>query len=215
MSTSEEGSTGTREDTPARPGRARTRRAFDRDRALSVALEEFWTHGYETTSVASLTRAMGINPPSLYAAFGDKERLFDEAVDLYRRTYGAAPLEGPDARTAIAARLRHLAADYTDPRHPPGCLIITAAANCGPGSQQVGARLRDMREAAKASFAGLIREDADAGRLPPGTDAEALAAFYAAVVQGMNQQARDGADRATLEAIAATAMRAWPGSDGS
>nr|WP_228387028.1 TetR/AcrR family transcriptional regulator [Streptomyces katsurahamanus] len=176
---------------------------------MAIALEEFWTYGYETTSIASLTKAMGINPPSLYAAFGDKRRLFDEAVELYLRTH-AAPLEGLDARTAIAALLEHLAADYTDPSHPPGCLIITAAANCGPGSQEVKARLRELREATKASLAARVREDVDAGRLPPDTDPEALATFYAAVVQGMNQQACDGATRTTLEAVAKAAMGAWP-----
>ncbi|MFF0448821.1 TetR/AcrR family transcriptional regulator [Streptomyces sp. NPDC004609] len=190
----------------------RTRRGFDRDKALAIALEEFWTYGYETTSIASLTKAMGINPPSLYAAFGDKQRLFHEAVELYRSTR-VAPLEGPDARTAIAALLEHLAADYTDPRHPPGCLIITAATNCGPGSQEVKARLRELREATKASLAARVREDVDGGRLPPDTDPEALATFYAAVVQGMNQQACDGASRATLEAVARSAMLAWPAAE--
>ncbi|MEU5580743.1 TetR/AcrR family transcriptional regulator [Streptomyces huasconensis] len=187
-----------------------TRRAFDRDQALAAALREFWTHGYETTSIASLTEAMGIRPPSLYAAFGDKRQLFEEAVELYKRTYGAAPLRGPDARSAIAAMLRHLAADYTDPSHPPGCLIISAATNCGRESQDVKAKLRAMREDTKAAFASRIRADIEAGRLAATADADKLAAFYAAVVQGMHQQACDGADRATLQHIADAAMAAWP-----
>ncbi|MCX4870613.1 MULTISPECIES: TetR/AcrR family transcriptional regulator [unclassified Streptomyces] len=187
-----------------------TRRAFDRDQALAAALREFWTHGYDTTSIASLTEAMGIRPPSLYAAFGDKRQLFEEAVELYTRTYGTAPSHGSDARSAIAAMLRHLAADYTDPSHPPGCLIITAATNCGPGSQDLKAKLRAMREETKAAIASRIRVDIDAGRLPAATDADGLAAFYAAVVQGMNQQACDGADRETLRRIADAAMAAWP-----
>ncbi|MEU6592814.1 TetR/AcrR family transcriptional regulator [Streptomyces sp. NPDC046881] len=188
----------------------RSRRAFDRDQALAAALREFWTHGYETTSVASLTEAMGINPPSLYAAFGDKRQLFDEAVQLYRRTYGARLPQGPDARSAISTLLRQLAADYTDPGHPPGCVIITGAANCSPGSQDVKDKLRAMREETKASLAACIRTDVDAGRLPADTDADGLAAFYAAVVQGMNQQAVDGATRETLERVADAAMAAWP-----
>jgi AcrR family transcriptional regulator len=69
---------------------------------------------------------MGIRPPSLYAAFGDKRQLFEEAVELYERTHGTVP-HGPDARSAIAAMLRHLAADYTDPSHPPSRLVISAA----------------------------------------------------------------------------------------
>ncbi|MEV6399787.1 TetR/AcrR family transcriptional regulator [Streptomyces sp. NPDC051907] len=197
-------------DTPAKAAPKRSRRAFDRDQALATALREFWTHGYETTSVASLTAAMGINPPSMYAAFGDKRQLFDEAVQLYVRTYGAPLPPGPDARSDIAAMLRHIAADYTDPRHPPGCLIITAAANCGPGSQDVKDKLRDMREATKASIAARIRTDVDAGRLPADVDPDGLASFYAVVIQGMNQQACDGAGRESLDRVVDAAMAAWP-----
>ncbi|MEV0373059.1 TetR/AcrR family transcriptional regulator [Streptomyces sp. NPDC050636] len=200
--------------TSAKAAPKRSRRAFDRDQALAAALREFWTHGYETTSIASLTEAMGINPPSLYAAFGDKRQLFDEAVQLYVHTYAAPPLQGPDARSAIAAILRHLAADYTDPSHPPGCLIITSATNCAPGSQDVKAKLRAMREETKASIAARIHADIDGGRLPADMDADGLAAFYAAVIQGMNQQACDGATRQTLERVVDTAMAAWPEASG-
>ncbi|MEV7414880.1 TetR/AcrR family transcriptional regulator [Streptomyces sp. NPDC089919] len=189
---------------PAKP--AKGRRAFDRDRALAVALREFWTHGYETTSIASLTKAMGINPPSLYAAFGDKRRLFGEAVALYLDTYGT-PIEGPDARTAIERLLRHVAVDFTDPGHPPGCLVITAATNCGPASQDVKDELRALRERTRSAMAEVIRADTT---LPATADPDALATFYAAVVQGMNQQACDGATRADLDRIADTALTAWP-----
>ncbi|MFH8487575.1 TetR/AcrR family transcriptional regulator [Streptomyces longisporoflavus] len=198
------------EKSAARPASRRARRAFDREKALAIALQEFWTHGYDTTSVASLTKAMGINPPSLYAAFGDKKQLFDEAVGLYTRTYAAGPPQGPDARTAITRMLRHLAADYTDPNHPPGCLIITGATNCAPGSQDVKDQLRAMREESKAAIAACIRADIDARRLPADTDADGLAAFYAAVIQGMNQQAWDGVGQAMLERVADAAMAAWP-----
>ncbi|WP_406346400.1 TetR/AcrR family transcriptional regulator [Streptomyces sp. NBC_00648] len=201
--------------TPTKAAPRRSRRAFDRDQALAAALREFWTHGYETTSVASLTAAMGIKPPSLYAAFGDKRQLFDEAVQLYVHTYGAPLPQGPEARSDIAAMLRHLAADYTDPGHPPGCLIITAATNCGPGSQDVKAKLREMREEAKTSIAARIRADIDAGLLPAHVDADGLAAFYAAVIQGMNQQACDGAGREALDRVVDAAMAAWPQTPGS
>ncbi|MEV0585498.1 TetR/AcrR family transcriptional regulator [Nonomuraea sp. NPDC050310] len=187
-----------------------TRRAFDRDHALAIALREFWTHGYETTSIASLTKAMGINPPSLYAAFGDKRRLFDEAVELYLRTHATGLRPAADAGTAIGRLLRDLAADYADPAHPPGCLIISAATNCAPGSEEVLAAMRAMREATKASLAARVREDIEAGLLAQGVDPEAVATFYAAVIQGMNQQARDGAGRKALEGVADAAMLAWP-----
>ncbi|MFJ9529533.1 TetR/AcrR family transcriptional regulator [Streptomyces cyaneofuscatus] len=199
-----------RPEPPPPPRARRARRAFDRDAALAVALREFWTYGYESTSVSSLTKAMGINPPSLYAAFGDKRQLFSEAVELYSRTYGSVSLEGPDARTALARALKRMAADYTDPSHPPGCLVITAATNGGPGSEGVKSELRAMREATKALFAARVQADIDAGLLPDGTDAEGLAVFCAAVVQGMNQQACDGVGREALERMVDVAMAAFP-----
>ena len=62
-------------------------RAFDMDKALDAALDLFWRKGYEGTSIADLTKAMGINPPSLYAAFGGKETLFHQALDRYEAAH--------------------------------------------------------------------------------------------------------------------------------
>ncbi|MEU3370364.1 TetR/AcrR family transcriptional regulator [Streptomyces sp. NPDC006660] len=189
------------------------RRAFDRDEALEVALREFWLHGYETTSVASLTRAMGINPPSLYAAFGDKRQLFTEVVQHYAATYGsygARALAQPTARGAIETMLRLAAADFTDPSHPPGCLVISGATNCTPAAEDVKAELRAFREGTKQALEEKIDADIAAGRLPEGTDAGALATFYAAVIQGMSTQACDGVGREKLEHVVETALKAWP-----
>ncbi|TQS22759.1 TetR/AcrR family transcriptional regulator [Microbispora sp. KK1-11] len=187
-------------------------RAFDRDVALERALEEFWRHGYEATSVSGLTAAMGINPPSLYAAFGDKRRLFGEAVRRYQETHGAfasRALAGePTARAAVERLLREAAEVYTDPAHPPGCLIISAGVNTSDAD--VIEELRGHREAGKAAIRRRIERDVETGLLPPQTDAPALATFFAAVIQGMSTQARDGATRADLDAVATLALRAWP-----
>ncbi|WP_157249192.1 TetR/AcrR family transcriptional regulator [Nonomuraea typhae] len=189
-------------------------RAFDRDAALDSALRAFWRHGYEATSVAELTQVMGIRPPSLYAAFGDKRRLFEEVVHRFRDVYGAftgrALTEEPTGRQAIERVLRETAVAYTDPAHPPGCLIITAATNCGPESAEVEELLRGFRTAAKAAFEARIRDDVNAGILPADTDTAALATFYAAVIQGMSTQSRDGATREHLVKVAELAMTAWP-----
>ncbi len=97
-------------------------RAFDRDGALRKAMEVFWEHGYEAASISDLTAAMGINSPSLYAAFGCKEQLFREAVALYNETLGATAAaelrERPTAREAIAAVLRHHAVVFCDADNP-------------------------------------------------------------------------------------------------
>ncbi|MEU3825864.1 TetR family transcriptional regulator [Streptomyces sp. SID486] len=194
-------------------GRARGRpRSFDRATALEKALMAFWERGYEATSVSDLTRIMGIGAPSLYAAFGDKRTLFDEVVRVYAGTHGAfgerALAEEPTVREGVARMLREAAAEYTDPAHPYGCLIVHAAINCT--SAEVEALLRERRNADLAALESRIRADVAAGSLPAGTDAAALARHTGAMIQGMSQQARDGARREELEALAEIAMTIWP-----
>jgi AcrR family transcriptional regulator len=177
-------------------------------------MRAFWEHGFEATSIAELTKAMGIGAPSLYAAFGDKKTLFREVVAAYQRTYGAfamrALAEEPTARQGVARLLREAATEYTDSRHPRGCLVISAATNCSPDSIDVEDFLRRLRNANVRELERRIRADIKAGELPSDTDPKALATYTAAVLQGMSQQARDGATRAQLEAVAEAAMRAWP-----
>jgi AcrR family transcriptional regulator len=188
-------------------------RGFDRDQALEAALMEFWEHGYEATSIATLTRAMGINPPSLYAAFGDKRKLFTAAVERYAEThgdYGARALSEPTAHGVVETMLRLAATDYTGPDHPPGCLVIDGATNTTDASRDVAEELRTYREGTKQAMADRIAADVAAGTLPPATDSQALATFYAAVIQGMSTQARDGASEQDLQRVADVALAAWP-----
>jgi AcrR family transcriptional regulator len=189
-------------------------RSFDRETALEKAILAFWEHGYEATSVSDLTRVMGIGAPSLYAAFGDKRSLFDEVVRAYGTKYGSfgerALAEEPTARAAVERLLREAAVEYTAQEHPRGCLVIHAATNCA--SPDVEESLRERRNADIAAFESRIRAGIAAGELPAGTDAAALARHTGAIVQGMSQQARDGACREELEALAALAMAIWPSS---
>lgn len=131
-------------ETRAKRGRPRT---FDRAAALAVATRLFWERGYAATSVGEPTEAMGIRPGSLYAAFGDKKSLFEEAVHSCGSSpvgalMGVALEEEPTAHAAFARILREAAAIYPDPAHPAGCLTICAAANV---SAQDTACLRQPR----------------------------------------------------------------------
>ncbi|WP_030375286.1 TetR/AcrR family transcriptional regulator [Streptomyces rimosus] len=189
-------------------------RSFDRETALEQAMRAFWEHGYEAVSIADLTEAMGIKAPSLYAAFGDKRTLFEEAIEAYVRDFGAfsgrAFAEEPTARRAVARMLREAAAFHTLPGYPRGCMVVTAATNCTVQSEDVMRSLQGRRAENVETIEGRIRSDVAAGELPADTDAHALAVYCAAVLQGMSQQARDGADRTTLERVAELAMAAWP-----
>ncbi|MFJ4684644.1 TetR/AcrR family transcriptional regulator [Streptomyces sp. NPDC091377] len=200
------------EHPPTSPRRRGRPRSFDRASALEKALMAFWAHGYEATSVSDLTREMGIGAPSLYAAFGDKRALFDEVVVEYARTYGAlgekALAEEPTARAAVERVLRESAVVYTEPGHPRGCLYVHAATNCT--SPEVEASLRERRNATIAALERRIREGVAAGELGADTDTAALARFIGALIQGMSQQARDGADRSELESLVEIALTNWP-----
>ncbi|MFD4376944.1 TetR/AcrR family transcriptional regulator [Streptomyces sp. NPDC058486] len=194
------------------PGQRGRPRSFDRPTALEQATMAFWEHGYETTSVSDLTRAMGISAPSLYAAFGDKRTLFEEVVAAYVVSHGAfgtrAFEEEPTARAGVARMLREAADHYTEPGHPRGCMVISAAINCS--TPEVEEDLRARRNANLAAIEERIRRDVDTGALPPGTDPRTLARLSGAVLQGMSQQARDGATAEELTAVAETAMLSWP-----
>lgn len=190
-------------------------RSFDRETALEAAVRVFWQQGYEATSIADLTRVMGIGPPSLYAAFGDKQTLFEEVIANYVEQVGGfidrAVTEEPTARGAVARLLHEAAVEYTMTGRPTGCLVVSAATNCS--SPEVVDRLSGMRERNVRLFEERINEAVTEGELPRGVDARGLARFLGAVLQGMSQQARDGASQGELEAVADAAMAAWPAAD--
>lgn len=180
-------------------------RSFDRDEALEKALYAFWQYGYEATSVADLTRALGIGAPSLYAAFGDKEALFDAAVEAYARTDNGtfidrALAEEPTAVAAFTRILREAAVGYTAPDRPRGCMVLSVGVSAT--TPEVVDKMREMRSLNLANLAARVRADVAAGVLPAGTDPEKLAGYTGAVLQGMSTQARDGADRDLLERVA-------------
>jgi AcrR family transcriptional regulator len=176
-------------------------RSFDRDAALAVAVEQFWREGYEKTSVAKLTAAMGLSPPSLYAAFGDKHRLFEEASAAYfRRTCDALDRATalPTAREAVARMLEDTALAHTDDTTPPGCLMLTEP------------RLVTQREDLHRRIRERLDQGVRDGELTTSTRTDHLASFLVAVMRGMSGCARDGGTTEELRSIADTAMAAFP-----
>lgn len=178
-------------------------RSFNRDTALSAAIEVFWRAGYEGATISMLTKAMGVTPPSLYSAFGDKDSLFEEASALYfRRTCEALDTAAarPTARGAIAIMLDDTARAHTDSSTPLGCLMLTEP------------RLAAQREVLHGRLAHRIARGVVEGDLPTTVQPDTLASFLVAVMRGMSGCARDGGSTDELLDIAHFALAAVPAS---
>ncbi len=192
------------------PGRPR---AFDPEKALDKALRVFWKHGYEGASLTDLTAAMGINRPSMYAAFGNKEELFRKVLDRYANdavNYVREGLREPAARAAVKKLLLSAADALGDPGHPRGCLLVQGALACGDESDAVRRELCSRRASGEAAIRTRLERGKAEGDLPADVNAAELAGYVTAVLNGMSVQAAGGASREKLRKIAERAMKAWP-----
>jgi AcrR family transcriptional regulator len=188
-------------------------RAFDADEALGKALKVFQRKGYEGSSIADLTEAMGINPPSLYAAFGSKEDLFRRAVDRYvgiREDFSHEALNAPTAREVVERLLRGTADQLTDPQSPPGCLLVQGALSCGDAAEPVKKELCFRRVAEEVALRHRLERALEDGDLPKRLDVAGLARYIATVSQGMAVQAAGTATRADLHTVVDAVMQTWP-----
>ena len=188
-------------------------RQFDVDEALDRALEVFWARGYEGATLPELTRAMGINRPSLYAAFGNKEQLFHKALDRYKTGHMAfltEALRQPTARAVAEAIFLGFVRMQRDRGKARGCLVVSGALACSEEAEMVRRELAQLRQAIVKTFRKRFKRAVQDRDLPAGTDCATLARYIATVLNGLAVQSASGATEKELRLVAALAMRAWP-----
>jgi len=188
-------------------------RSFDADQALDRALQVFRQKGYEAASLTDLTRAMGIERPSLYAAFEDKETLFRKALDRYCEQmlgFLSQALSEKRARSAIERMLREAAEYQTNPRNPKGCLTVQGALACTQESEPIRKELICRRQQGEAAIRQRLQRAKREGDLPVDCNPTDLARYFATVMQGISVQAASGASHRELERVVDAALKAWP-----
>lgn len=189
-------------------------REFDPEKALQAALMQFWQKGYEGTSIADLTAAMGITKPSLYACFGNKEELFRKALDSYEARYRAmadAALAEPSVHRAVERLLQGYADLLTREGMPHGCLGLNGAIACSSESEPVRQELIQRRLEAEAVLARRLERAREEGELAADASPDALARYLMAVAMGLAVQAKAGATREMLGEVVELTMAGWPG----
>jgi len=186
-------------------------REFDSEKALRHAMQVFWRKGYIGASLSDLTEAMGINRPSLYAAFGNKEELFRKVLALYFKgpsAYVHESLQRPTARAVVEHLLHGAINMLTGPKSPSTCMWVNCALSSGSGSLrgEFAAQRTEGHELLRRRFQRAI----DEGDLPITADAQELAHLVLTINYGMTVQASTGATRKDLERIATAVLREWP-----
>ncbi len=188
-------------------------RSFDIDSALDRVLLVFWRKGFEGASLSDLTKAVGVNRPSLYAAFGDKEALFRKALDRYLdgpAAYVQEALKEPSARSVVERLLRGAADSNTAPRNPGGCLMVQGALACGEAADSIRQELTARRAAGEAAIRRRLQSAKSEGDLSTDADPADLARYVATILYGMAVQAAGGASRDKLQRVVEMALRTLP-----
>jgi AcrR family transcriptional regulator len=188
-------------------------RGFDPEQALDQAMHVFWERGYEGASLHDLTAAMGIQPASLYKAFGNKQKLFEQALARYLAgpvAFIQGALGEPTAYTVAERTLRDSAKFLANQHTRYGCMTIQAAMVGGKESQTVREQLIALRLRGQEALRQRFERAQAEGDLAKTADAGDLARFVTAIFQGMTVQAINGANLKELLRLADTALRAWP-----
>lgn len=188
-------------------------REFDCYDALSAALGVFWSKGYEGASLTDLTSAMGITRPSLYAAFGNKEALFKQTLDLYEReklAYIDCALQSETARGVAEQLLKGSLEIWTETDMPRGCMRVMSAVSCS-GHPSIKDHVAERGLAPKKNLTARFQKAIDDGDFTQPVQAAGMTSYLLAVLQGMSVQASGGASVEELQKIVDYTLDMWPG----
>lgn len=188
-------------------------RSFDRDAALEKVMKVFWSKGYECAQINDFTAEIGITPPSFYAAFGNKEQAFREAVDYYQRTIGAGPFDALENAPTIQDGMRQwleLSADSAFACPAGGCMISISSIQCKPENMPLKEFLKAVRHTNHERLTKRLARAVCAGDLPEQTDIAQMTEFYHMIQQSISFEARDGNSRAAVQKIIDMALLALP-----
>jgi len=187
-------------------------REFDVNEALAAALRVFWMKGYDAASLTDLTEAMGITRPSLYAAFGNKEALFKQALDLYeseKLAYVRNALQAPTARGVAERMLAGTIGNITSECR--GCLGVIASVHCSNEDSPIRQDVNERAQSARNAITARMQRAIDDGDFTIPVEAEAMTRYLTALMQGISVQAGAGASREELQHVAQAALAIWPG----
>jgi AcrR family transcriptional regulator len=188
-------------------------RGFAENEALDAAMRVFWEKGYEGSTLADLTEAMGINRSSMYATFGDKEALFRLAIARYAEgpaAYMREALEQPTVRAVVEALLRGALELLTDPSHPRGCLSVQGALACGSHAEPMKQAMIEWRKQGESGIQKRLQRARREGGLAKNVDPGDLARYISTVLTGLGVQAANGSTRAEMMRLVDIALRSMP-----
>jgi len=195
-----------------RTGNGKTGRpiGFDKDAALEAAMLLFWERGYEGTSMADLTQAMGLNPSSIYAAFGDKHALFQLAVKRYmerRAQYSGKALEEPTLEKVVRALFDNTVAFLTTPGHPARCMTLSGAVGCSADATSARDIMTEIRKQNEAVMRERFIKARRSGELPKDVNVDDYTRYLSTIIAGLSIQAANGSRKAELKRTAQMALQ--------
>ena len=184
--------------------------SFDKDVAIEAAMLLFWERGYEGTSMADLTQAMGLNPSSIYAAFGDKHELFQLAVKRYmevRAQYAVKALEEPTLEKFIRALFSNTVEFLTTPGHPPTCMTLAGAVGCSLSATSARDLMTEIRKQNQAAIKERLLAARKSGELSKEISVDDYARYLSTIIAGLSIQAANGSTKVELKRTAQMALR--------